>query len=118
MRRSRIAAVTLTNANGRRKRPLAELDRSTPRSSSWPRVLDEAVRRKLVAGNAARAKGLRLKEQRSRGNVLEVDELEDLLAAAAEIDHKVTPKVLRRAAHTARALRDPGSGVEARSVGA
>ena len=39
--------------------------------------------------------------------MLEIDELEDLLAAAAEIDQKVTPKVLERGA-TARALRDQG----------
>jgi hypothetical protein len=70
-------------------------------------VLDEAVRRKLLVVNPAREKGLRLKEQRPRGNVLEIDELEDLLAAAAEIDQKVTPKVLERGA-TARALRDQG----------
>ena len=74
-------------------------------------VLDEAVRRKLLVVNPAREKGLRLKEQRPRGNVLEIDELEDLLAAAAEIDQTVTPKVLERGA-TARALRDQGVGVE------
>ena len=39
--------------------------------------------------------------------MLEVDELEDLLAAADEIDQTVTPKVLERGA-TARALRDEG----------
>ena len=39
--------------------------------------------------------------------MLEIDELEDLLAAATEIDQKVTPKVLERGA-TARALRDQG----------
>jgi integrase len=37
--------------------------------------------------------------------VLEIDELEDLLAAAHEIDQKVTPKVLERRA-AVRALRD------------
>ena len=96
----------LTNASGRRKRPLAN---STINATVelLARVLDEAVRRKLVAANAARAKGLRLKEQRSRGNVLEVDELEDLLTAAAEIDQTVTPKVLERGA-AARELRDQG----------
>jgi site-specific recombinase XerC len=39
--------------------------------------------------------------------VLEIDELEDLLAGAAEIDQTITPKVLERGA-TARALRDQG----------
>jgi site-specific recombinase XerC len=38
---------------------------------------------------------------------LEIDELEDLLAGAAEIDQTITPKVLERGA-TARALRDQG----------
>jgi transposase len=38
---------------------------------------------------------------------LEIDELDDLLAAAAEIDQRVTPKVLERGA-VARALRDQG----------
>jgi hypothetical protein len=67
------------------------------------------VRVELVGSSQAvlREKGLRLKEQRPRGNVLEIDELEDLLAAATEIDQKVTPKVLERGA-TARALRDQG----------
>jgi integrase len=98
--------VPLTYGNGRLKRPLAN---STINATVelLARVLDEAVRRKLLVGNAARAKGLRLKEQRSRGNVLEVDELEDLLAGAGEIDQTVTPKVLERGA-TARTLRDEG----------
>jgi integrase len=98
--------VTLTNASGRRKRPLAN---STINATVelLIGVLDEAVRRKLLVVNPAREKGLRLKEQRPRGNVLEIDELEDLLAGAAEIDQKVTPKVLERGA-TARALRDQG----------
>lgn len=43
----------------------------------------------------------------TRGNVLEIDEREDLLTAAEEVDQKVTPKVLERAA-AARALRDQG----------
>jgi integrase len=98
--------VTLTDATGRRKRPLAN---STINATVelLIGVLDEAVRRKLLVVNPAREKGLRLKEQRLRGNVLEIDELEDLLAAAAEIDQTVTPKVLERGA-TARALRDQG----------
>jgi len=98
--------LTLTNASGRRKRPLAN---STINATVelLIGVLDEAVRRKLLVVNPAREKGLRLKEQRPRGNVLEIDELEDLLAGAAEIDQKVTPKVLERGA-TARALRDRG----------
>jgi integrase len=98
--------VTLTNGSGRRKRPLAN---STINATVelLIGILDEAVRRKLLVANPAREKGLRLKEQRSRGNVLEIDELEDLIAAAAEIDQKVTPKVLERGA-TSRALRDQG----------
>jgi len=98
--------LTLTNASGRRKRPLAN---STINATVelLIAILDEAVRRKLLVVNPAREKGLRLKEQRPRGNVLEIDELEDLLAGAAEIDQKVTPKVLERGA-TARALRDRG----------
>jgi integrase len=98
--------VPLADPDGRPKRLLAN---STINATVelLARVLDEAVRRKLLVVNAARAKGLRLKEQRSRGNVLEVDELEDLLAAADEIDQRVTPKVLERGA-TARALRDEG----------
>ena len=98
--------VTLTDASGRRKRPLAN---STINATVelLIGILDEAVKRKLLVVNPARETGLRLKEQRPRGNVLEIDELEDLLAAAAEIDQKVTPKVLERGA-TARALRDRG----------
>ena len=98
--------LTLTNASGRRKRPLAN---STINATVelLIGILDEAVRRELLVVNPAREKGLRLKEQRPRGNVLEIDELEDLLAGAAEIDQKVTPKVLERGA-TARALRDRG----------
>jgi len=113
IRQAARRGVPLTNANGRRKRPLAN---STINATVelLARVLDEAVRRKLVVGNAARAKGLRLKEQRSRGNVLEVDELEDLLAGAAEIDQKVTPKVLERGA-AARTLR--GQGVAWKDIG-
>jgi integrase len=38
---------------------------------------------------------------------LEVDELEDLLAAAAELDQTITPRVLERGA-MARALREKG----------
>ena len=96
--------MPLPDADGRPRRPLAN---STINATVelLARVLDEAVRRKLLVVNAARARGLRLKEQRSRGNVLEVDELEDLLAAAAEIDQTVTPNVLEQGA-TARALRD------------
>ena len=98
--------LTLTNASGRRKRPLAN---STINATVelLIGILDEAVRRKRLVVNPAREKGLRLKEQCPRGNVLEIDELEDLLAAAAEIDQTVTPKVLERGA-TARALRDQG----------
>ena len=50
------------------------------------------MRREFLTVNPAREKGLRLKEQRTRGNILEVDELEDLLAAAAEIDQRATPE--------------------------
>ncbi|MEA2359846.1 MAG: hypothetical protein QOI62_3106 [Solirubrobacteraceae bacterium] len=98
--------MTLTDGSGRSKRPLAN---STINATVelLIGVLDEAARRKLLLVNPAREKGLRLKEQRPRGNVLEIDELEDLLAAAAEIDQKVTAKVLERGA-TARALRDTG----------
>jgi integrase len=98
--------VTLTDGNGRPKRPLAN---STINATVelLMGILDEAVRRKLLVVNPAREKGLRLKEQRPRGNVLEVDELEDLLAAAEEIDQRVTPKVFERGA-AAQALRDEG----------
>jgi integrase len=98
--------VTLRDANGRPKRPLAN---STINATLelLIGIIDEAVRRKLLVVNPAREKGLRLKEQRLRGNVLEVDELEDLLAAADEIDQTVTPRVLERGA-TARAMRDEG----------
>jgi integrase len=106
LREATRRGVTLTDASGRRKRPLAN---STINATLelLIGVLDEAVRRKLLVVNPAREKGLRLKEQRPRGNVLEIDELEDLLAGAAEIDQTVTPKVLERGA-TARALRDKG----------
>ena len=100
------SGVTLREASGRRKRPLAN---STINATLelLGGILDEAVRRKLLPSNPAREKGLRLKEQRRRGNVLEVDELEDLLSAAAEIDQTVTPEVLERGA-VARALREQG----------
>jgi integrase len=99
--------VALRNASGSRKRPLSH---STINATLelLSGILDEAVRRKLLATNPAREKGLRLKEQRTRGNILEIDELEDLLAAAAELDQRVTPEVLRRGA-AARALRDQGT---------
>jgi integrase len=98
------SGVVLREASGRTKRPLAN---STINATLelLGGVLDDAVRRKLLPANPAREKGLRLKEQRRRGNVLEVDELEDLLAAAAEIDQRVSPSVLERGA-IARALRD------------
>ena len=98
--------VTLRDGHGRRKRALANSTiNATLRLLIG--ILDEAVRRKLLLVNPAREKGLRLKEQHPRGNVLEIDELEDLLAAAEEIDQTVTPKVVERGA-TARALRDEG----------
>ena len=107
--------VSLADAHGRRKRPLAN---STINATVelLARVLDEAVRRRLLVANAARAKGLRLKEQRPRGNVLEVDELEDLLAAAQEIDQTVTPKVSSEAPRRARCETKAWRG--RRSVGA
>jgi integrase len=98
--------VPLREASGARKRPLANstINATLEVLSS---ILDEAVRRKLLPANPAREKGLRLKEVRARGNVLEIDELEDLLAAAEEVDQKVTSKVLDRGA-TTRALREQG----------
>jgi hypothetical protein len=101
--------VALREASGARKRPLANstINATLELLSS---MLEEAVRRKLIPANPARERGLRLKEQRTRGNVLEIDELEDLLAAAEELDQKVTPRVLERSAR-ARATR-AGSGVE------
>jgi integrase len=98
--------AVLLNASGSRKRPLSN---STINSTLelLSGILDEAARRKLLGSNPAREKGLRLKEQRTRGNVLEIDELEELLAAAAELDQKVTPEVLERGA-VVRALRDQG----------
>jgi integrase len=104
--------VALVNSSGSRKRPLAN---STINATLelLSGILDEAVRRKLVATNPAREKGLRLKEQRTRGNIIEIDELEDLLAAAAELDQRVTPEVLERGA-AARALR--GQGVTWKNV--
>jgi integrase len=106
VRQAARRGVTLGDASGRRKRPLAN---STINASVelLIKILDEAVRRKWLVVNPAREKGLRLKEQRPRGNVLEIDELEDLLAAADEIDQTVTPKVLERGA-AARALREEG----------
>src|SRR3954447_14267359 len=98
--------VPFRDGSGARKRPLSN---STINATLelLSGILDEAVRRKVLATNPAREPGLRLKEQRSRGNVLEIDELEDLLAAAEELDQKVTRKVLERGA-AARALRDQG----------
>jgi integrase len=98
--------VPLLEASGARKRPLSNstINATVELLSA---ILDEAVRRKLLPANPAREKGLRLKEQRARGNVLEIDELEDLLAAAEELDQKVTPKVLERGA-AARELRQQG----------
>ncbi len=98
--------VILLNASGSRKRPLSN---STINSTLelLSSILDEGVRRKLLASNPAREKGLRLKEPRTRGNVLEVDELEDLIVAAGELDQKVTPEVVERGI-AARALRDRG----------
>jgi integrase len=98
--------VPVREASGAPKRPLANSTiNATVELLSG--ILDEAVRRKLLGTNPAREKGLRLKEQRARGNVLEIDELEDLLAAAQELDQKITPKVRERGA-AARALRDQG----------
>jgi integrase len=104
VRQAARAGVTLRTESGRPKRALAN---STINATLelLAGILDDAVRRKLLVANPARERGLRLKEQRARGHVLEVDELEDLLAAAEEIDQKVTPAVLERAA-AARALRD------------
>lgn len=106
VREAKRRGVQLLDASGRPKRPLAN---STINATLelMVGVLDDAVRRKLLIANPAREKGLRLKEQRARGNVLEIDELEDLLAAAHEIDQSVTPKVLERGA-AARALREQG----------
>jgi integrase len=106
VREAARCGVPLREASGARKRPLAN---STINATLefLSAILDEAVRRKILAVNPAREKGLRLKEQRSRDNVLEIDELEDLLAAAEELDQKVTPRVLERGA-TARALREQG----------
>ena len=101
-----LRGVALRDGHGRPKRPLANSTiNATVRLLIG--ILDEAVRRKLLLVNPAREKGLRLKQQRPRGNVLEIDELEDLLAGAAEIDQTITPRVLERGA-TARALRDQG----------
>jgi integrase len=105
--------VPLRDGSGARKRPLSN---STINATLelLSGILDEAVRRKVLATNSAREPGLRLKEPRSRGNVLEIDELEDLLAAGQELDQKVTPKVLERGA-AARALRD--QGIEWKEIG-
>ncbi len=96
--------VALRDRNGRRQRPLSN---STINATVelLAEILDDAIRRNLLSGNPAREKGLRLKEQRTRGNVLEIDELEDLLAAAGEIDQRATPDVLERAA-AVRELRE------------
>ena len=106
VREAARCGVPLRDGSGARKRPLSN---STINATLelLGTILDEAVRRKQLATNPARERGLRLKEQRARGNALEIDELEDLLAAAEELDQKVTPKVLERGA-VARALRDQG----------
>ena len=85
MREAARRGVPLLEASGARKRPLSNstINATVELLSA---ILDEAVRRKLLPANPAREKGLRLKEQRARGNVLEIDELEDLLAAAEELD--------------------------------
>jgi integrase len=104
VRQATRAGITLRGASGRPRRALAN---STINATLelLSTILDDAVRRRLLPANPARERGLRLKEQRARGHVLEIDELEDLLVAAQEIEHTVTPAVLERGA-AARALRD------------
>ena len=96
-----LRGVALRDGHGRRKRPLANFDnqRHPEAPGRDPRRGRQA---QAAARQPAREKGLRLKQQRPRGNVLEIDELEDLLAGAAEIDQTITPRSWSEAPRYAR----------------
>ena len=70
-------------------------------------ILDEAIKRKLIDQHAARDPQLRMKVPRNRHDILDLDELRDLLAAASAIDKPTSDRVEQRRCQ-ARELRNEG----------
>ena len=106
--------VTLRDAAGRPRRPLS------PRTINMSldvisRVLNDAVKRKLIATNPAADRALRLKAAQHKRNSLEADELLALINAAGTLDEPRSPRTLARAA---RARRLRAAGLSWKEIGA
>ena len=98
--------MTLRDAAGQRRRALS------PRTINMSldvisRVLNNAVKRKLIPTNPAADRALRLKANQHKRNSLEADELLGLINAAGTLDEPALPRTLARAAR-ARRLRAAG----------
>ena len=101
---ARDAGVTLRDNNGRKLRPLGN-ESINKTLALLGAILDDAVRKDLLATNPVRDRGTRLKAPRQRGVILEPDELLDLIQAGAEIDRRQTLRGLQVAQQVVR-LRD------------
>lgn len=104
--RAAEVGVTLRDAAGQRRRALS------PRTINMSldvisRVLNDAVKRKLIPTNPAADRTLRLRPTQHKRNVLEADELLVLINAAGTLDTPESPRTLARAAR-ARRLRAAG----------
>ncbi len=100
------AGVSLRDREGRPRRRLS------PQTINMTldlisRVLDDAVKRSLLASNPASDAELRLRPAHRKGNYLEADELMATIDAAGRIDDPVSPATLTRA-ELARKLRSEG----------
>lgn len=102
---ARDAGTPLVDAAGVALRPLSNTSINMT-LATLAAMLDEPECEPWVQRNPARGKDKRLKTFREKGNFLEVDELNALLAAAERLDRRIGPAEIR--ARRARELRDAG----------
>jgi integrase len=99
------AGNPLVDRRGIRLRPLSNTSINMT-LATLAAILDEPECEPWVPRNPARGKNKRLKTYREKGNFLEVDELQALLAAAERLDRRIGPAEIR--AQRARELRAGG----------
>ena len=99
-----VSGMALRDIHGRRLRPLSN-ESINKTLALLGAILDDAVRKKLLAANPVRERGVLLKAPRPRRSILEADELVDLIQAGAEIDRRQTLRGLAVADEIVR-LRD------------
>jgi integrase len=102
---ARDAGTPLLDQRGIPLRPLSNTSVNMT-LATLAAILDEPECEPWVPRNPARGKNKRLKTYREKGNFLEVDELNALLAAAERLDRRIGPAEVR--AQRARELRSEG----------